>query len=577
MNKNYNKMSKKLQKKKHNSSNIYLKDNNNDTKTLLKISMLNEFLLSNNNGFKINIKKRQSKTPSKTIKRKARTPLPFSPKGREVPEAKIAKTTKNSQNNTIWNNKKNSIKKINNTNKKHKNLMNDQKFREMNTSPLVKHNNKPENCLINKNSFNSKKGNQNNNNNNGNNIRKKQLESNKSSSNLLSHSEGYTSSSNGFQILSNLKNEENEKNKEKKIEDINLNKETKISIINNPEIENKLNILTPNNITNNLNKNNQNIISPPPKSLTKSSSVPNFSKKPKVQKKIYKIETLSQVGFSGPGIPKHNQDNFFIYKNLNDEPSTLFIGVCDGHGIFGHDVSGYLINHLPKNLNASLKKTNKYISHRETLFKTLKDVFISTNKSLCQNSGIDTQFSGSTCVSLILTKNKIVSANAGDSRAVMGRYQNEIWESIDLSRDLKPDTPGEKERILKCGGRIEAYKDENGGDFGPKRVWLKDEDIPGLAMSRSFGDEVAASVGTISEPEIMCFDISKDDKFIIVASDGIWEFISSQECIKIIGEYYWKRDLVGCLKYLLNESSKRWIKEEEVIDDITAVIIFFEE
>ena len=43
-----------------------------------------------------------------------------------------------------------------------------------------------------------------------------------------------------------------------------------------------------------------------------------------------------------------------------------------------------------------------------------------------------------------------------------------------------------------------------------------------------------------------------------------------------IKDFYLKKDLKGCLKYLLNESSKRWIKEEEVIDDITAVIIFFE-
>ena len=96
-------------------------------------------------------------------------------------------------------------------------------------------------------------------------------------------------------------------------------------------------------------------------------------------------------------------------------------------------------------------------------------------------------------------------------------------------------------------------------------------------MSRSFGDEVAASVGTISEPEIKSFELTLDDKFIIIASDGIWEFISSQECVNIIKDFYLKKDLKGCLKYLLNESSKRWIKEEEVIDDITAVLIFFED
>ena len=302
----------------------------------------------------------------------------------------------------------------------------------------------------------------------------------------------------------------------------------------------------------------------------------NNKRKHKVIKKIYKIESICQKGYSGPGIEKFNQDNFFVYNNLNDENNVLFIGVCDGHGILGHDVSKYLITHLPSNLNQALKKTRKYIRDKKTLYKTMKDVFIKTNNDLCKNDLVDTQFSGSTCVTIILTKNQIISGNVGDSRAVMGRYINGQWINIDLTKDQKPDNPEEKERIIKRGGRIEAYKDENGNDFGPKRVWLKTADIPGLAMSRSFGDEVAASVGTISEPEIKYFDITDDDKFIIIASDGIWEFISSKECVNIIKDFYLKKDLKGCLKYLLNESSKRWIKEEEVIDDITAVIIFFE-
>ena len=302
----------------------------------------------------------------------------------------------------------------------------------------------------------------------------------------------------------------------------------------------------------------------------------NNKKRNKLIKKIYKIESICQRGYSGPGVEKYNQDNFFVYNNLNDENDVLFIGVCDGHGILGHDVSKYLITHLPSNLNQALKKTRKYIRDKKTLQKTMKEVFIKTNNDLCRNDLVDTQFSGSTCVTIILTKNQIISGNVGDSRAVMGRYINGNWINIDLTKDQKPDTPEEKERILKRGGRIESYKDENGNDFGPKRVWLKNADLPGLAMARSFGDEVAASVGTISEPEIKYFDITEDDKFIIIASDGIWEFISSQECVNIIKDFYLKKDLKGCLKYLLNESSKRWIKEEEVIDDITAVIIFFE-
>jgi len=68
-----------------------------------------------------------------------------------------------------------------------------------------------------------------------------------------------------------------------------------------------------------------------------------------------------------------------------------------------------------------------------------------------------------------------------------------------LSRDHKPDLKEESQRIVKSGGRVERYT-ENGVKSGPYRVWLKDYEIPGLAMSRSIGDFVAESVGVICDP-----------------------------------------------------------------------------
>ena len=428
-------------------------------------------------------------------------------------------------------------------------------FREMNTSPLIRHVNiqssdsKSINIIKNTRKKNIKKRSKS--------YKKERYKKKiKTDNNVLSRSES-------FSILNKEKKNFKSESQEESIKNSILNeKKDKTNNKNNIK-ENIIDKKENNEKENNVSE-NKNIIQKKPE-------------KSKINKKIYKIESLSQVGYSGPGILKYNQDNFFVYKNLNDENNVLFIGVCDGHGLVGHDVSKYLINNLPKNLNTELKKTNKYISDRKTLYSVMKQVFVNTNKDLCKNPNIDTQFSGSTCVTIILTKNKIISGNAGDSRAVMGRYINGEWINIDLSHDQKPNNPGEKERIIAHGGRIEAYKDENGGDFGPPRVWLKYEDVPGLAMSRSFGDEIAASVGTISEPEIEEYDITKDDKFIIIASDGIWEFISSKECVNLIKDFYIKKDLKGCLKFLLNESSKRWIKEEEVIDDITAVLIFFED
>jgi serine/threonine protein phosphatase PrpC len=103
--------------------------------------------------------------------------------------------------------------------------------------------------------------------------------------------------------------------------------------------------------------------------------------------------------------------------------------------------------------------------------------------------------------------------------------------SQNLSRDHKPDLKDESLRIKKRGGRIEPYRDENNEFMGPARVWLRDEEIPGLAMSRSFGDEVAASVGITAQPEIIEWKLTAEDKFIILASDGVWEFLESEEVL----------------------------------------------
>ena len=96
-------------------------------------------------------------------------------------------------------------------------------------------------------------------------------------------------------------------------------------------------------------------------------------------------------------------------------------------------------------------------------------------------------------------------------------------------------------------------------------------------MSRSFGDEVAHLVGVITEPEIVEYYFSKEDKFIILGSDGLWEFINSQECVEIVKDFYLEKNVEGALTYLYKEASKRWILEEEIIDDITILIAFLKE
>jgi serine/threonine protein phosphatase PrpC len=115
----------------------------------------------------------------------------------------------------------------------------------------------------------------------------------------------------------------------------------------------------------------------------------------------------------------------------------------------------------------------------------------------------DCSFSGTTCCTVLLEGRRLISANVGDSRAIIVNSQGKIKE---LTRDHKPDINEEKARILANGGRVTTLrKDKTGQPTGPKRVYLKNEDIPGLAMSRSLGDYVAHSVGVSAEPEILEF------------------------------------------------------------------------
>lgn len=92
-------------------------------------------------------------------------------------------------------------------------------------------------------------------------------------------------------------------------------------------------------------------------------------------------------------------------------------------------------------------------------------------------------------------------------------------------------------------------------------------------MSRSIGDEVSQTVGVISVPEIIPHQIQSNDIFGIWATDGIWEFLSNEQAVSIIWKY--KHSLAEGVDQLIEEATKQWRKEEEVIDDITVVVVMF--
>lgn len=226
-------------------------------------------------------------------------------------------------------------------------------------------------------------------------------------------------------------------------------------------------------------------------------------------------------------------------------------------------------------LNHALQEKKLNIIN-DDLKSVISQIFIHQNYNLRKNSMIDSKLSGTTCASVIYSPEKMIIANLGDSRIVIGREVKSEWKHENLSRDHKPSERDEAERILKIGGRIRPMLDENGSFVGPLRIYMKEKDIPGLSMTRSFGDYYASIAGCISLPEVSEYFFQRNDRFMIIATDGLWEFISSDEVVNMVKEYYISDDIVGCCEYLYKESCRRWIDEEEVIDDITIIIIFFQ-
>lgn len=66
------------------------------------------------------------------------------------------------------------------------------------------------------------------------------------------------------------------------------------------------------------------------------------------------------------------------------------------------------------------------------------------------------------------------------------------------------------------------------------------------------------------------------DKFIVLGSDGLWEFITNQEVVNIVWPHYELNNAETAADALVKEAHRRWKQEEAGVDDITCIVIFLE-
>lgn len=270
--------------------------------------------------------------------------------------------------------------------------------------------------------------------------------------------------------------------------------------------------------------------------------------------------------------------------------NTAFFGVYDGHA--GTDVAIFASKFLHKFAidNPDMKKGD--------IEKALKAAFLKTDEELLSENGIkqcseirrevsrrrsgsdkddeeeeddddDDQAgpteSGSTAVTCLIKGNVIFCANAGDSRAVLCRK----GKAVNLSEDHKPMNDTERERIEKANGFVED-KRVNGT----------------LAVARALGDfsfkaekELTAEEQQVTcNPEIKKFDREDGDQFIILACDGIWDVLSSQQaCDMVAQKLEQKMDLKAILSDMFDACLSPHPSANEGLgcDNMTAIIVKF--
>ncbi|KZV35433.1 protein phosphatase 2C 37-like [Dorcoceras hygrometricum] len=205
----------------------------------------------------------------------------------------------------------------------------------------------------------------------------------------------------------------------------------------------------------------------------------------------------------------------------NDFPSGFhFFGVYDGHGC--SHVSTKCKERMHEIVKAEVESAGGVVPWERTLSrsflkmdKEVKDwcgagvACASTSTCRCELRTPQCEAVGSTAVVAVLTPDKIVVSNCGDSRAVLCR--NGV--AIPLSTDHKPDRPDELSRIQESGGRVIFWD-------GPRVFGV-------LAMSRAIGDTYLKPYVT-SEPEVTVTARTEEDECLILASDGLWDVVSNE-------------------------------------------------
>lgn len=232
--------------------------------------------------------------------------------------------------------------------------------------------------------------------------------------------------------------------------------------------------------------------------------------------------------------------------------------VFDGHG--GWNVSDYASKNLPPLVLKKLSELRHGAADDAVIdeaiassFQEIEDAYIASIANAYDN-GFGSVAKVGSCVGMALKKgNRLTIANAGDCRSVMGSQLNDTYYATRLSRDhnarvplevanLQRQHPGEDD-VVRCHknnpsacyvkGRLQLTRSL--GDLYLKNGRFNAKEGQPRSMGRHIPDPYTPPYVS-HRPDMTHVRLDPQDKFVIVASDGVWDFLSDEEAVRIVGD-----------------------------------------
>lgn len=300
---------------------------------------------------------------------------------------------------------------------------------------------------------------------------------------------------------------------------------------------------------------------------------------------VLRYAGFSQRGYE-PGDPyQGNQDRYALLPAFAGKPDQMFMGIFDGHGVEGDAAANFVKDHIGGELSKLMSRDKYKFDFRRAFLQT----FISLDEQMHHASQFDDSRSGCTAIAACFRGNDLLVANIGNSRAILGERRGNRVIAYSLSVDQTPYRRDERERVKACGARVLTMAMAKGEEaINPD--WLTDADdlegagdtplvfgrssqLPGYAFTRCLGDSMSANLGLNAEAELVQKQLREQDQFIVLASDGVWEFLTNQNVCQTVMEY---TEPVAACQAIIGQAYAHWLQLEVRTDDITLILAYID-